>query len=341
MKRRLFAAGLVAGLISQAWLVLRVLLPVRKLARQVERLEQGELGALQEPSSGIGDLERARHSMASMADHVRRAQEQTHTYADALTEGQEAERARIAQELHDETIQALIGIGQGIDLAAHWIDSEPQRGMAMLKAARGQVTDTVDNLRRLIGDLRPPALDELGLAAALRMLASPTIRIEIEGAERRLEPQVELALFRIAQEALRNAERHSRADQIEVRLVYQPDAVRLLAHDNGVGFALPHDLESLAERGHYGLLGVRERAAQVKGTATIRSAPGHGTTVEVDVPFAAQAQPGDVVRDPVCSALIQPQRAYGSAEHEGQRYYFCCPVCLGAFKKHPEVYLAS
>jgi signal transduction histidine kinase/YHS domain-containing protein len=341
VKRQLFAAGLVAGLVSQTWMVLRVLLPVRKLARQVEQLEQGELAALHETGNGMGDVERVRRSMASMADHVRRAQEQTHTYADALTEGQEAERARIAQELHDETIQALIGIGQGIDLAAHWINGDPQRGIAMLKAARGQVTDTVDSLRRLIGDLRPPALDELGLAAALRMLAGQAVQVAIEGVERRLDTHVELGLFRIAQEALRNAERHSRASQIEVKLLYQPDAVRLLVSDNGVGFSLPHELETLAESGHYGLIGVRERAVQLKGASHIRSAPGHGTTVEVDIPFAAQAQPGDVVRDPVCSALIQPQRAYGSAEYEGQRYYFCCPVCLGAFKKHPEVYLPS
>lgn len=330
---------------SSAWVIFRVLLPLRRIIRQATALERGDFNALEQPCGGIPEINYLRRSMASMAGHVRRAQEQARGYSDALTAGQEAERERIARELHDDTVQSMIGIAQGIDLALHWLERDPARGAATLKAARGQVTESVDNLRRLIGDLRPPALDELGLIPALKMLANSAapipIHIETEGTERRLNPDVELALFRIAQETVRNAQRHSRATHIDLHVTYLPDSIRLEIADNGVGFAIPAQIDTLAESGHYGLLGIHERATQLKGKLAISSTPGQGTRIQIDVPFEAQEQPGDTVRDPVCSALIHPQRAYGSVEYGGKRYYFCCPVCLGAFQQHPEVYLSN
>lgn len=150
--------------------------------------------------------------MASMVGHVQRAQAEGLTYRHALTEGQEAERTRIAHELHDETIQSLIAVAQGIELGLNWLEHDPDRAKSMLSAARAQVVESVENLRRMIADLRPPALEELGIVAALQLLASQNlglhVQVNVSGDARRLEEQQELTLFRVAQEAARNAQRH-------------------------------------------------------------------------------------------------------------------------------------
>jgi YHS domain-containing protein len=85
---------------------------------------------------------------------------------------------------------------------------------------------------------------------------------------------------------------------------------------------------------------MQERVANLNGTLAIVSEPGQGTEIRVDVPLQQIEQPATSVRDPVCGAIIEPDKAYGSVEHDGQRYYFCCPVCQGAFRQNPNLYLA-
>lgn len=333
---------LVASLAVNAWLVRRVLAPLRALARKAERLADGELDALEQPCGGVDEIETLRRAMVAMAGHVRRAQQQSAAYAEVLTNAQEAERARIARELHDDTIQALVGMGQHIEIALAVAKERPEQAAAMLRAVRDQAVEAAGNLRNLIGDLRPPALDELGLVAALRMLAGkadiPTT-VHVTGAERRLEEAQELALFRIAQEALGNAQRHSHATAVRLAIAYRAGAVELEISDDGAGFESGDDLTALAERGSYGLLGIQERVHNLKGNLAVRSAPGRGTQVKVDVATTEAPQPEGIVRDPVCSALIQPQQAYGHVVYENEVYYFCCPVCKGAFQRDPDLYL--
>lgn len=338
---------LVLGVVSlgtNVWFFWRVFRPLRHLSRQTAKLAQGDLSALQKPFRGIREIGILRHNMASMAGHVRRTQEETAARGSALTDGQEAERARIAHELHDDTTQSLVAIAQSIDLATNWMASDPQRTAQMLKLARSQAVDSVENLRRLIANLRPPALEELGLIPALRMLVEgePEVSMSITatGVERRLREAQELTLFRSVQEAIRNAQRHGHANQINIEVAYQPHEVRLIVEDNGSGFHLTERLDCLAQEGHYGLLGIQERIQHFGGKFHIASKPGTGTRIEVILPLESLHQPTEVVRDPVCGAVLQPEQAYGSVLYEGTLYYFCCPVCQGAFQQNPQTYLS-
>jgi signal transduction histidine kinase/YHS domain-containing protein len=334
-----FAILLAAGHI---WMIMRVVNPIRKLASQAEQLTSGNFEAIDQPCGGIPEIQSLRRSMASMAKHVRRAQQQSIKYADNLTEGQEAERLRIARGLHDDTIQSLIAISQSIDMTKTWVKTMPEQAMQMLNTAREQAVETVANLRGLIEDLRPPALEELGLVAALRMQTEKCdlpVHMTIEGQVRRLNEQQELALFRGAQEALNNARHHSQASLVDLRLNYKTDAVQMLISDNGIGFNPPGYMTDFADRGHYGLIGIRERVQQLGGKLEIQSKIGQGTQLLLDIPSNLSAQPHDAVRDPVCSAIIQPQQAYASTIYGGEPFYFCCPICQGAFQKEPEHYI--
>jgi signal transduction histidine kinase/YHS domain-containing protein len=277
--------------------------------------------------------------MAAMAQHVQRAQAEGLHYRHALTDGQEAERARIAHELHDDTVQSLVAIAQSIELATNWIDTDAGRARTMLGLAREQAVESVNNLRRLIADLRPPALEELGIVAALSMMADEdeqhNIQVAVSGTPRRFGEAHELALFRIAQEAVRNAQRHGKASAITLHVTFQPREIELIVHDNGGGFSLPPLLDTLSAQSHFGLLGLQERVQQLGGAFSVSSQPGEGTTIRVILPLENLDQPAEAVIDPVCGALIQPQEAYGSVVYNDTRYYFCCPVCQGAFQRDP------
>jgi signal transduction histidine kinase/YHS domain-containing protein len=327
---------------SNIWLYSRVFHPLRQLATQAKKLSSGDFTALEQNESGIPEIDTLRMAMNAMVGHVRRAQAQERTYIEALTNGQENERARIAHELHDDTVQSLIAIAQSLEIAGGLLDpNSPARDI--LKLAREQAIESVSNLRRLISNLRPPMLEELGLVPALRMLAEGThgtqVSIQASGHIRRLNNTKELALFRSAQEAIHNAQRHGQAKHIKVVLDFTPEATRLSIQDDGSGFELPPTRDVLSANGHYGLVGMFERIQSLEGKVELTSTIGHGTQFNIVLPVQDYAQPDDVVRDPVCSAAIQPQEAYASLDYQGQRYYFCCPVCQGAFQTEPEAYL--
>lgn len=338
----LFIIVLALLLVLNVWLVLRVLMPLRGLAARAEQVANGHLEALECHSVGIQEIKTLQRSMAGMVGHVRRAQAQHRAYADAITSGQEVERRRIARELHDDTVQALVAIGQSIDMARQWLD-DTQRARDMLQTAREQSVEAVERLREHIDDLRPPALDELGLETALKMFVErlpQAVEISTSGDARRLPPRTELALFRCAQEALHNAVHHSQANTISLYLAYGTKDTHLTIQDDGVGFREPETFETLGQRGSYGLLGMEERINQVGGTLSVQSEPGEGTTIRVSVPTDGTHETTVTVRDPVCGAEIKPESAYGSVMHEGKQYYFCCPVCQGAFQREPDTYLS-
>ncbi len=336
---------LVLLLVTNIWLVYRVLNPLHRLASQTIDVAQGNLVAFNQPCGGIQEIGILSQTMASMAGHVRRAHQESAAYRYALIDGQEAERARLAHELHDDTVQSLIAIAQSINLATGWIEKDPARAVGMLNAARTQAVESVDSLRGLIANLRPPALEELGLVPALQMLAENEqgvmLTVTTMGKERRVPEAHELTLFRSAQEAVRNAVRHGQAKHIVIEIHYQPNEIRLVTRDDGKGFNLPKRLDSLADGGHYGLLGMYERVQQLRGSVRISSQRGQGTQIDVLLPLDGRNQPNEAVHDPVCGAIIYPQQAFGSVMYENQRYYFCCPVCQGAFQSNPETYLIN
>jgi signal transduction histidine kinase len=203
---------------------------------------------------------------------------------------QESERQRIARELHDETGQGLTALGMGIRAVGNKIDARrnPQAAENLGKLEK-LVSHSLDELQRLIADLRPSHLDDLGLPAALRWYAGSieerlplNVRVEVSGDEHRLDDQVKLALFRIVQEALNNAVKHADAKNVAVRLFYLPGVARIEIQDDGRGF----DLSDLQDRGEptWGLVGMQERAGILGGECRIQSTSGSGTMIEVCLP---------------------------------------------------------
>ena len=222
-----------------------------------------------------------------------RLQENLQFYLQQITRAQEHERERIARELHDDTVQSLLLIAQRLDR----LRSNPRLEMAARTAEegklRGEVLQTLGNLRHLTQDLRPRILDDLGLVPALEWLADDLgdrygveTGVEIDDALQELSQEAHLLLFRIAQEALRNVGRHSGATRARISLRRCGDRVEMTVTDDGKGFEPPKDISDLAMMGKLGLLGMYERARLLGGSFDIRSEPSQGTTVAVDVPVA-------------------------------------------------------
>jgi signal transduction histidine kinase len=215
-------------------------------------------------------------------------------YVGAVTQSQEDERRRIARELHDETAQSLIGLIRHMELYQA-SETNPAR-MSKFAELREMVGHILREVRQISRDLRPLTLEDLGLVSALHTLIHgmleagehrPRIHLQVAGPETSLNPELELALYRIVQEALNNARHHAQASDIQVQLCFEPAAVRLEVKDDGQGFVVPAALTELAQRGSFGLMGIQERVWAVGGLLTIRSLPHPGTQLNVTVPRTA------------------------------------------------------
>jgi signal transduction histidine kinase len=197
----------------------------------------------------------------------------------ALLQGQETERKRLARELHDETGQALASIRLGLK------ELEAQVGADALSAIRDLVGSALDDVRRLTVELRPPALDDYGLGAALERLKTVVaersgldIHLTVHSALK-LAPEQETALYRIVQEALTNVVKHAEASSVSIVLADAGSSVRILIEDDGNGFD-----ETQVREGALGLVGMRERVALLGGRLEVQSSPGRGTTLVAEIP---------------------------------------------------------
>jgi signal transduction histidine kinase len=219
------------------------------------------------------------------------------TAQDAATQGRrrsiaaaEQERARWARELHDETLQELAGLKLLLGSLRRAEDAR-ERETALTQAAE-RIDLMVRGLRRLITELRPAALDDYGLHAALEALSSraaeSTLDVDLQvdlvhekGRETsRLGPEIEETLYRLVQEALSNVAKHADATRVEVKLVEGQETVDVVVSDDGVGFDTGQELSG------FGLLGMQERVGLVGGTISIESTPGRGTVVRASLPAA-------------------------------------------------------
>jgi signal transduction histidine kinase len=210
-----------------------------------------------------------------------------------VVSAQEAERQRIARELHDETGQALTALGLGLAAASESVRSDPARAAQQLTELRTLSAQAITELHELLADLRPSVLDDLGLVPALRrqvqdfgLRTNVDAQFIVEGGHRRIRPEVETVLFRIAQEALTNVAKHARAAHVVVSLAYGAEEVVLNVCDDGQGFDPDRVLAGGSrERRAWGLLGIQERVALVGGSFGIESQPGAGTTIHVRIPL--------------------------------------------------------
>lgn len=322
------AIPLLTGLaVLYAWGIGRsIRAPLLALTAQAEQIAEGDLTRRVPPMADdeIGRLGRAfermrlalRESLERIAaDNTmleQRVAERTEQLARANLElrdrertrlqllrkvirAQEDERKRIARELHDETGQSLTALAVRLDVAQRAAADTPA-GPAVAEA-RVLASRSLDEIHRLMHDLRPSVLDDLGLCAGLRWFADRrlarhgvSVRFEVSSLPDRLPPELETALFRAAQEALTNIERHARAEHVLVQCSMQEGALTLEIEDDGEGFEPAAMVPQPGDARGLGLLGMRERVELFGGTVTIDSAPGSGTRVVISVP-AAGIQP--------------------------------------------------
>jgi signal transduction histidine kinase len=246
------------------------------------------------------DSERAARSRLEEAEHEHRlAEARVRRYAGLLLGAQEEERRHLAQELHDDPLQMLVYLARQLERLEQSPAVTPELARG-IDHARQTAIGTVANLRSMVQGLRPPAIERLGLVAAIRGFVADVgdhsglrCALTVTGAEHRLSPQAELVAFRIAQEAVHNAVAHADATHLGVTLSFEPARVVLQVADDGRGF----DVRTLQAtpppdgQDHFGIDGMRERAGLLGGTLAIQSATGAGTTVTAVLPARPQLVP--------------------------------------------------
>jgi two-component system sensor histidine kinase UhpB len=264
----------------------QIVQPLQKLETKAAALASGDFESIKESVGGISEVQHLQKELTEMARKVQTAQEGLHDYIGAITSAQEDERLRLARELHDETIQSVIALKQRVQLAEKLV--KDQNGKQSLRELENLAEQTVENLRRIIRALRPIYLEDLGLVTALEMLARETKALPVDfhrtGHEQRLERNMELALYRIAQEALNNVVRHAKANRAAVNINFSEREIKLEISDDGVGFVMPASSTDFAPSGHFGLLGMKERSELIGGRFEFKSEAGGGTRVSVRIP---------------------------------------------------------
>ena len=277
----LLVVGFVALVALNLVLVRRVLAPLTGLTEVMSAVDPDRPGRRLsgvDPRSAEGRaLEDAFNAMLDRLETAR------HEAARTALAAQEAERLRVALELHDEIGQTLTAVTIQAERAA---DGDAEAAPAALRQVAHAVRDSLDEVRRIARELRPEALDDLGLVNALIALCNrmstrdgPLIKRELQGKLPPLPEEVELVLYRIAQESLTNALRHSGAQTIALSIADNTESVVLCVRDDGAG--MPRPLPT----GTSGISGMRERALLVGGRFQIESVPRRGTEVRVTIPL--------------------------------------------------------
>lgn len=284
----LVAIGALGGIYFGVRNILR---PLQDLAQMANRIAFGAYHAAERPVGGVREIEELRETFDAMARQVHSAQDAMQNYIVAMTRGQEEERLRLARELHDDTIQSLIALQQRVEMTRKALDKDPALATKKIAELQDLLAHSLDSVRRFIRDLRPTYLEELGLLPALEMLTrEASAQFEVQGDEQRLDAERELALYRIVQEALSNVTKHARANHVGVRLAFDTDEVTATVEDDGVGFDAPESPTSYARAGHFGLMGMQERAQLFGGNVYVKSERGKGTKVVAYVPVSVETR---------------------------------------------------
>jgi two-component system NarL family sensor kinase len=257
-------------------------------SRQPDHFREDDVSILADVANLMADaVEQARlHTV------LEERESELERFAEHNLELQEAERQRLAAEIHDGISQRIVSLSYHLCAAADSAPRLPLEALTQIQAARSLAVDALDETRAVITGLRPPLLDDLGLGACLRALAAELpaeIQCDVDiSDESRLESHVETAIYRMAQEMLQNVVKHSQALMVSVTLDSDDASTTLTVSDDGVGFD-PGAQPVSPQRQTYGLSGLRARAALIGAALEVRSALGRGTTVSVTVPVGGPA----------------------------------------------------
>jgi two-component system sensor histidine kinase UhpB len=274
----LLAAALAVNLV----VLRRRFAPLESLIEEMEKVDLNRPGPLlPESIDGVGETTEVERIELAFLRMMRRLEAERRRAGSAALRAQEEERARVARDLHDEVNQSLTGLLLRLEAVREAAPPELEPELAETRLLANQAMSELLSLAR---QLRPTALDDLGLAAAIagqvRQVERPGLSAELatKGDFSDLEDDVQLVVYRVAQEALTNAARHSEAGRVAVSLRRTGQGVELEVADDGRGFPFEQ-----SERG-LGIGGMRERALLIGAELTIESRPGHGTTVRLDIP---------------------------------------------------------
>lgn len=282
-------ASLAAVVTVNYFLVRTALQPLTSLTRLLTALRRGEWDARAERTL-FGDSERTRliHLANNLLDELEAYQKRVEELSVRVTGQLETERKNISRELHDGTAQKLAALLAMLQLIAQTPDDAARADL--IKEAKELTRLTLEGVRRLAVGLRPAILDTRGLPGALRWYVQevmdrvlPPVTLDLDQTLNRLPPVAELALYRIAQEALSNISRHANAAHVQITLRRDGDHALMQVIDDGVGFDV--DSPTTHQREFLGLFTIKERARLAGGNATVTSERGKGTTVSIRVPL--------------------------------------------------------
>jgi two-component system sensor histidine kinase UhpB len=287
----MLVVGFMSSVLINAAVLTLALQPLHALERTVDRVAAGDLSARAQPVLFRDpDVERLGETLNTMLDVLGEHRGLLQKLSEQVLAAQEDERKRIARELHDETAQALTTLLIRLKILERAKSAGEIRGQ--INELRELTAETLEAVRRLAVELRPATLDDLGLVAALEAYTEAyAARIPLplefsaqgfDDQDDRLQPQLELVLYRVVQEALTNVAKHAGAQRVRVALRRGSHEVVAAVADDGLGFDV-EDVMRSRERG-LGLFGMQERLALVQGQLSIESSPGRGTRIEARVP---------------------------------------------------------
>ena len=253
---------------------------LKQLKDTVEKAE----GLVSQVGVVLGYLGNEMHGVVHKIESLQQSQ----LFGAKIIKAQEEERRRVAREIHDGPAQLMANVVFRAEVCERLIDIDMERAKYELKDLRSQVRDCLKETRKIIFDLRPMTLDDLGLVPTVKRFldtfksrTGAVTEIRILGNEQRLDPYVEVGLFRIIQEAINNVEKHADATLVKVVLEFRPDFVQAVVEDNGRGFNTNQEVEN----GSFGLLGMRERMNLLQGQVDVISEVGRGSKVCIKVPI--------------------------------------------------------
>ncbi len=284
--------GVLFSLLMLHLAIGRIIRPITMLTQNADRAVPGSIfHPVQE--SGPQETRSLTRAFNQMVIRLAEQQSALRRLAHKALLSQEEERQRLSHELHDGTLQDLVGLSQRVELCRNEMENDAQAAQERLTEIHNLLIRTLDDVRSISIALRPPLLDELGLEVAVDSLCQKTSQsrvglhceLSVSGQARRLAPDLELAVYRVVQEALTNIRKHAPdAALVQVDLVFSDTEIAANIRNDGASFA-SQDIQEYVRQGHIGLAGMYERARLFGGSLSIRSTPAKGTVISLRLPY--------------------------------------------------------